>query len=250
MSKVIVITGAGSGFGRALARRFAADGDEVVLLGRTLCKLQAVASELGGRAVAHACDVGSPASVRAAFAAIAERRPQIDVLVNNAAIFTPSAVAEASDEHILELIATNLTGAMLCTRAALKMMRRGGHIISVSSESVDVPFPHLAVYQSTKAGLERFTLTLHRELQPLGIRATVLRAGQMQEEDPAERSMTLAGDPKAWASFMEASKDYGLNLAGRPSTSYESAAGLVRALVDLPADMSIQTVLMDARATT
>ncbi|HKT54541.1 MAG TPA: SDR family oxidoreductase [Caulobacteraceae bacterium] len=250
MTKVIVITGAGSGLGRALARRFAADGEQVVLLGRTLSKLQAVAGEIGDRAMAIACDVGSPASVRTAFAAIAERHPQIDVLINNAAIFTPSAVVEASDDHILDLIATNLTGAMLCTRSALNMMRRGGHIISISSESVDVPFPHLAVYQSTKAGLERFTLTLHRELQPAGIRATILRAGQMEEENPAERSTTLVGDPRAWAAFIEASKDYALNLTGRPSTTYGSAAQLVRTLVDLPADMNVQTILMDARATT
>ncbi|HEY8385287.1 MAG TPA: SDR family NAD(P)-dependent oxidoreductase, partial [Porticoccaceae bacterium] len=75
MSKVIVITGAGVGLGRALARRFAADGDTVVLLGRTLSKVEAVAAEIGDRAMAVGCDVASPDSVRAAFAEIAKRHP-------------------------------------------------------------------------------------------------------------------------------------------------------------------------------
>ena len=68
MSKVIVITGAGVGLGRALARRFAADGETVVLLGRTAAKVEAAAQEIGERAMAVACDVASPDSVRAAFA--------------------------------------------------------------------------------------------------------------------------------------------------------------------------------------
>ena len=84
MSKIIVITGAGKGLGRALARRFAADGEQVVLLGRTLATLEKVAAEIGPRAMPIACDVGSADSVRAAFAAIAKRHPTFHVLINNA----------------------------------------------------------------------------------------------------------------------------------------------------------------------
>ena len=157
MSKVIVITGAGVGLGRALARRFAADGETVVLLGRTAAKVEAAAQEIGERAIAVACDVASPTSVRAAFARIAERHPHIDVLINNAAIFEPFEIVNATDEQILNTIATNLAGPMLCARSAIPMMRRDSHIINVSSESVDLPFPHLSVYQSSKAGLERFS---------------------------------------------------------------------------------------------
>ena len=80
MGKTIVITGAGVGLGRALARRFAKEGETVILLGRTLSKVQAVADELGEPAFAVQCDVGVPDSVRTAFAAIAERHPKIDVL--------------------------------------------------------------------------------------------------------------------------------------------------------------------------
>jgi NAD(P)-dependent dehydrogenase (short-subunit alcohol dehydrogenase family) len=112
LPKVIVITGAGLGLGRALAKRFAADGDSVVLLGRTASKVEAAAAELGERAMAVGCDVSSADAVRAAFARIAERHPRIDVLINNAGIFEPSPIAEASDEHILKIIGTNLIGSI------------------------------------------------------------------------------------------------------------------------------------------
>src|SRR5579862_126312 len=98
------------GLGRALARRFAADGHHVVLLARTLAKVQEAAAELGDRAMAVACDVGLPDSVRAAFAAIAKRHPRIDVLINNAAVYEPFLIAEARDDQILNSVATNLTG--------------------------------------------------------------------------------------------------------------------------------------------
>ena len=158
MPKVIVITGAGVGLGRALARRFAADGETVVLLGRTLAKVEAAAAEIGERAMAAACDVGSPDSVRAAFAAIATRHPRIDVLINNAALFEPFLIAEASDAQLLDIVGTNLTGPMLCARAAIPMMGRGGHIINVSSESVGYGLPpddRVSKFQSRSGALLR-----------------------------------------------------------------------------------------------
>ena len=95
--KVIVITGANGGLGRALAQRLAGEGDKVVLLGRSLEKVQEVASAIGANAMAVACEVTSPDSVKAAFAEIAKVHPKIDVLINNAAIFQPSPIEEASD---------------------------------------------------------------------------------------------------------------------------------------------------------
>src|SRR5579883_1310600 len=106
MSKVIIITGAGVGLGRALARRFAADGDTVVLLGRTASKVEKLAGELGSRAMAVGCDVSSPESVRNAFAAIALRYPRIDVLINCAAVYQPVPIVEAADEQILGMLNT------------------------------------------------------------------------------------------------------------------------------------------------
>jgi meso-butanediol dehydrogenase/(S,S)-butanediol dehydrogenase/diacetyl reductase len=242
LSKTIVITGAGVGLGRALARRFAADGESVVLLGRTPAKVEAVAAEIGARAMAVGCDVSSPKSVVAAFAAIAARHPRIDALINNAAVYEPFLVAEARDEQILRIIATNLTGPILCARSAIPMMGSGGSIINVSSESVELPFPHLSLYQSSKAGLERFSQALERELEPAGIRVSTVRAGQMMDADK-----TWDIDPKAAARFAQAALEAGLNLRERPISRVTSVTDIFRALIDLPADLHATSVVLRAR---
>ncbi len=242
MSKVIVITGAGVGLGRALAREFVADGDRVVLLGRTAAKVEAVAEELGERAMAIGCDVSSPEAVRTAFAAIAERHSGIDVLINNAAIFEPFKIANASDEQILNTITTNLGGAMLCARAALPVMGRGGHIINVSSESVVVPLPHLSVYQSSKAGLEQFSTCLSREVEPDGIRVSCVRAGAMYEE-----GKTWDVEMQAKIDFHQAAVAAGINPAERPISQFSSVTGIFRMLIDLPADVQVAHINLHAR---
>ncbi len=243
MAKVIVITGAGVGLGRALARRFAADGESVVLLGRNADKVQKVASEIGERALALGCDVGVPDSVRAAFARIAERHPRIDVLINNAAVYEPFLIAEASDDQILGNVATNLVGPILCARSAIPMMGKGSHIINVSSESVGMLFPHLVMYQSSKAGLERFSQGLHHELEPKGIRVTTVRAGQMMEA-----GKTWNVDPQAAMRFAQAAMAAGVNLRERPISQYTSVTNVFRAVIDLPPDLHTQTVYLHARA--
>lgn len=243
MSKIIVITGAGFGLGRALARRFVADGETVVLLGRTPAKVEKVAAELGNRAMALACDVSSPDSVRAAFSAIAKRHPRIDVLINNAAVYEPFLVAEATDDQILKTLTTNLAGPMFCARAAIPMMGRGGHIINVSSESVELPFPHLIVYQSSKAGVERFSQGLQRELEASGIRVTAVRAGSMMD---AEKTWDI--DPAVAARFAQAAMAAGLNLRERPISQYASVTNVFRALIDLPPDVHALSVALQGRA--
>jgi len=243
MSKVIVITGAGVGLGRALARRFAADGDNVVLLGRTLEKVQVAAQEIGERALAVHCDVSSPGSVRAAFAEIAQHHPRIDVLINNAAVYEPFLIGEASDEQILQPLLTNLAGAVLCARAAIALMQRGSHIIQVSSESVDLlHLPHMIMYQCSKAGLERFSAGLQRELEPSGIRVTTVRAGAMYEE-----GKTFNADMNALVRFHKAAAEAGIHLRERPISHFRSATQVFRALIDLPEDLQALTVTLAAR---
>jgi NAD(P)-dependent dehydrogenase (short-subunit alcohol dehydrogenase family) len=245
VSKVIVITGAGDGLGRTLARSFAGDGHSVVLVGRTAAKVEAVAAELGGQAMALACDVSNPDQVRATFAKIAERHPKIDVLINSAAIFTPAVIAEASDDHILSTIGINLTGAMFCARAAIGMMQAGGHIINVTSESVELPFAHLVAYQASKAGLERFSLGLARELEGAGIRVTIVRAGQMYDE-----TKTSPWPPEVAIRFLQANIERGIDVRTRPITHYNSLLGVFRTLVDLPPDVHVSNVQVQARTAT
>ena len=239
LSKVIVITGAGQGLGRALARRFASDGEQVVVLGRTAAKIEAVAAEIGAPAMAVTCDVTSPDSVRKAFATIAERHPKIDVLINNAAVYHPFQIQEATDKDIDEIIAANLNGPIYCVRAAVSMMERGGHIINVSSESVGMVFPHLSLYQASKAGLERFSQSMYQELQPQGIRVTCVRAGMMME-DGKQNSF----DPERAMRFAQAAYAVGLKLAESPISNVNSITGIFRLLIDSPPDMTVETVAL------
>lgn len=240
--KVIAITGANGGLGRALAQFFAEGGDNVVLLGRKFDKVKEVADAIGERALAVACDVGVPASVRAAFETIAKTHPKIDVLINNAAIFQPFTIEEASDDQIMGAVLANLAGPILCARSAIPMLNRGGHIINISSESVVVPFPHLGVYQATKAGVECFAEHLHRELEDKGIRVSVVRAGQMYGP-----GMSVEMEPAAAQRFgMEAMKR-GLNLRERGITQYQSTLNVFRTLVDLPGDIHVGMVQYQSR---
>jgi meso-butanediol dehydrogenase/(S,S)-butanediol dehydrogenase/diacetyl reductase len=241
LARTIVITGAGAGLGRALARRFASVGEIVVLLGRTLAKVEKVATEIGGHAVA--CDVASPDSVRAAFATIGERFDKIDVLINNAAVFEPFELANATDAQIMQTAAINLCGPMLCVRSALPLLGPGGHIVNVSSESVALPFPHLLVYQATKAGIERFSEGLERELAGDRIRVTCVRAGQMMDSD----STALAISPEVAMRFAQAAMANGLNLRERPISQYGSVTDAFVAVVNMPADIHMGLVTLSAR---
>lgn len=237
MGKVIAITGAGAGLGRALARRFHADGDTVYLIARTLSKLQAVTDALGENAYPLQCDIGSPDAVRAAFAEIAERHGKLDVLINNAAMIDYATLAQASDEHIIGVVNTNLLGTLLCSRAAINLMEPGGHIINVSSEAVDSPYPHHVVYQATKGGIETMSRHLQDEVRPHGLRISVVRAGPMADEDKV-----MQASPEAVQGFYAACVERGIDLSTTAVAHFDSVLWVFRTLIDMPADMHVDTV--------
>jgi 3-oxoacyl-[acyl-carrier protein] reductase len=242
MEKCIVVTGAATGLGRALARRLARDGNLLVLLGRTRSSLDALAAELGPRAEAIVCNVASSDSVRSAFADLAGRRPKIDVLINNAAIYKPFFVKDATDAQISDAMMTNFAGPIYCSRAVIPMMQRGGHIINISSETVTLPHAMFSLYQSSKAGLERFTDALHAELEPDGIRVTLARAGQMMDSDSKRPA-----DGELARRFAEENFKRGIDLRARPISSFNSVAEVLRGLVYLPADVNIPLISLEAR---
>lgn len=240
MGKTIIITGAGDGLGRALARRFAKDKETVILLGRTMSKVQAVADEIGAPHFALECDVANPDSVRAAFKAIAEKYPKIDVLINNAAVYEPFTLAEATDAQIAAQVNINLAGPIYCAREALPLLRGGGHIINVSSETVSIRMPMLWLYAGTKTALELMSDMWSRELEAEGVRVTVVQAGMMMDETktgsswPQDVSMRFG---------MENAK-VGINLRERPISHYNSATTAFRAILDAPADLHMQMVVL------
>ena len=240
--KVVVITGANGGLGQALARSLVADGEKVVLLGRSLAKVKEVADEIGGEALPVECDVSSPDSVRAAFAAIASAHRRIDVLINNAATFAPYLIEEASDEQILGSVLTNLAGPMLTARSAIPLLDGGGLIINISSESIDSRLPHMIGYQSTKAGVENLGRHLHAELKDRGIRVTTVRAGAMV--GPGQTPQ-VAGD--AGLRFFQEAIKRGANPMDGGLTQYSSTLQTFRTIINAPADLHFGLVTLEAR---
>ena len=165
MTRIALVTGAGSGIGRAASVALAGAGFTVVVAGRRQAPLEATAAETGSGAVAVTSDVRDPASVAALFAEIDARFGRLDLLFNNAGVGAPAVPLEdLAFEQWTTVVETNLTGAFLCTQAAFGIMKRqsprGGRIINNGSISASVPRPHSAPYTATKhaiTGLTRST---------------------------------------------------------------------------------------------
>ncbi len=238
-----MITGAGDGLGRALSRRFARDGETVILLGRTLAKVQAVAEEIGAPHFAIECDVANPDSVRAAFATIRSSHSKIDVLINNAAVYEPFSLSEVRDDQVFDQININLAGPIFCAREALPLLRGGGHIINVSSESAYLKMPMLWLYAGTKQGLELVSDMWAHELQPDGVRVTILRAGQMYDETKTASKW----DPEVSMRFAQANAAVGIHMRERGVSHYNSVTDAFRCVIDMPADVHIGLVTLSAR---
>jgi 3-oxoacyl-[acyl-carrier protein] reductase len=122
-------------------------------------------------------------------------------------------------------------------------MDKGGYIINVTSESVALEFPMLSLYMSTKTGLERFSQSLHKELDPAGIRVSVVRAGPMYEEGKTQPTW----DPEAAQMFYKLCLASGINMMERGISQAASVTDVFRALLDLPDDVRITHVSLEGR---
>jgi len=166
-NKVAIVTGAGTGVGKAAALALLREGYAVSLAGRRVDLLEAAAAEgriSGSKALVVQTDVGSPESVRALFAKTKEAFGRLDVLFNNAGIGAPAmSLEELSYEQWKAVVDINLTGAFLCTQEAFRMMKsqdpRGGRIINNGSLSAHTPRPGSVAYTSTKHGMTGLTKT-------------------------------------------------------------------------------------------
>ena len=163
ITKVALVTGAGSGVGRPAALALAREGYAVVLAGRRKEMLEAVALEAkGARTLAVPSDVGDPAAVRELFARAKREFGRLDVLFNNAGIGAPPVPLEdLTFEQWKAVVDVNLTGAFLCTQEAFRLMKeqnpRGGRIINNGSISAHAPRPNSAPYTATKHAVTGLT---------------------------------------------------------------------------------------------
>jgi NAD(P)-dependent dehydrogenase (short-subunit alcohol dehydrogenase family) len=160
--KIALVTGAGSGIGRAVALGLASVGYAVVLAGRRLPQLEKVAKEAGSGVVSISADVTDRASVDALFERIEKDFGRLDLLFNNAGVSAPpSPLEDLPFEQWRSVVDTNLTGAFLCTQAAFRLMKaqqpRGGRIINNGSVSATAPRPHLIAYTASKHAVTGLT---------------------------------------------------------------------------------------------
>jgi meso-butanediol dehydrogenase/(S,S)-butanediol dehydrogenase/diacetyl reductase len=185
--RTAIVTGAGRGIGRAIARAFAAEGAEVLVLGRTRAALDdtvAAIDAAGHSAWAQSCDVRDDSQVDAVVAAAHERWGRVDVLANNAGIDDDTPFLEVDRGRWRDVLETNLTGTFTMAQAVARVMARTGggsivHNASIDASGGDGPF---AAYNASKAGLLGLSRTMALELAPHGIRSNCVSPGFTQTE--------------------------------------------------------------------
>ena len=181
--KVVLITGASSGFGEDAARLFAKEGCKVVLAARRLERLQALVAEIqsgGGEAMAIPVDVSESAEIDLMVQTALDIYRKIDILFNNAGFGAMDWFEKLTPErHIETLVRVNLTGTMLVTHAVLPDMleRRSGHIINMASVAGLIASPLITTYSASKYGVRAFTDALRREIAPFGIKVSGIYPG-------------------------------------------------------------------------
>jgi NAD(P)-dependent dehydrogenase (short-subunit alcohol dehydrogenase family) len=188
--KVAVVTGAGSGIGRAVALALLREGYAVALAGRRPDTLAETAARAGAdrtRALAVPADVTDPASVRALFEKVRDAFGRLDLLFNNAGTGAPAVpIEELPVEEWRRVIEVNLTGAFLCSREAVRLMKaqtpRGGRIINNGSISAHTPRPHSAAYTAAKHAITGLTKSTALDGRPYDIACGQIDVGNAETE--------------------------------------------------------------------
>ncbi|MES2121413.1 MAG: SDR family NAD(P)-dependent oxidoreductase [Chlamydiota bacterium] len=177
---LIVITGASSGIGKAVALRFAKEGHPLALVARRMDRLESLQKELQGTARLYKADVRSSDEIFAVFAQIEKEMGPIDLLINNAgAGYGMEPAHETRLTEWQQCVDTNINGLLYCTRAALPAMvkRNRGHIINLGSIAGTYPYPGGNVYGATKAFVHQFSLNLRADLLGTNIRVSCIEPG-------------------------------------------------------------------------
>jgi NAD(P)-dependent dehydrogenase (short-subunit alcohol dehydrogenase family) len=182
-----MITGAGSGVGRAVANALSAGGWKLVLVGRKRETLDETAKGLKTESLVVTADVGDPAQVKNVFAQIKSKFGRLDLLFNNAGMGTPAIpIEDLSFEQWQAVVGVNLTGAFLCTQEAVRMMKaqspKGGRIINNGSISADRPRPLSAPYTDTKHAITGLTKSTILDGRPVDITAGQIDIGNAATE--------------------------------------------------------------------
>lgn len=212
-STTVLVTGAGSGIGRAIALAFADEGARVVVTGRTHTPLEALASTDPDHLVPVIADVTERSDARRAVE-IANARGDFAVLVNNAGAFTAGPIGSVSSESVQQLLDTNIAGVTQMTQAALEpLVARNGAIVNISSAAGRRATPGAAVYAASKAAVESLTTSLAVELAQLGVRVNAIAPGPIKTPILERAGMSPEQAEAAWDVFVA---QVPLGRAGQP----------------------------------
>ncbi|TXI00522.1 MAG: SDR family oxidoreductase [Rhizobium sp.] len=238
---IALVTGGGTGIGRAIAKALGAAGFTVVISGRRADVLERTASELAGETAAEflavAADVSDPGSVRGLFDAIASRYGRLDLLVNNAGMGLPAVpMEELSFEQWSAILGANLTGAFLCTQQAFRLMKaqvpQGGRIINNGSISATTPRPHSAPYTATKHAITGLTKSTALDGRPFDIACGQIDIGNAATDMTARMS----------GGVLQANGE----TAAEPTISAEHVARAVIYMATLPLDANVLSLTVMA----
>jgi NAD(P)-dependent dehydrogenase (short-subunit alcohol dehydrogenase family) len=238
VSPIALVTGGGTGIGKAAGIALARAGFTVVLSGRRREPLQAAAAEAGSGALALECDVRDPTSISALFAEVEARFGRLDLLFNNAGVAAPSVPLEELElERWQAVIETNLTGAFLCTQHAFRIMKRqsprGGRIINNGSISSSVPRPLSAPYTAAKHAVTGLTRSTSLDGRPYDIACGQIDIGNAATEltEPMRTTGVLQTDG---------------TLRQEPTIDVTHVARAIVYMATLPLDANVQFITVMA----
>ncbi len=179
--KVALVTGGGTGIGKAIAKSLLEEGCKVIIVGRRKEKLDEAASELGGNINTMVCDVTEEEQVANIFRQISSEYGRLDILINNAGMAAKAKAHELKYDTWKKVINVNLNGAFLCSREAMKLMveQNAGRILNIGSISGQMSRPENAPYTASKFGLEGLTRALALDGRDHGIAVSILHPGNV-----------------------------------------------------------------------
>jgi NAD(P)-dependent dehydrogenase (short-subunit alcohol dehydrogenase family) len=238
-ARIAIVTGAGTGIGRAATLALLGDGWHVALAGRRRAPLETTASGSGAaeRTLVVPTDVADPEAVRALFGAVRQRFGRLDLLFNNAGTNVPGVPFEdLAFEQWRSVVDVNLTGMFLCAQEAFRMMKaqdpRGGRIVNNGSLSAHVPRPHSAAYTATKHAVTGLTKSIALDGRPCDITCSQIDVGNARTDLTARMAKGVAqADGR---------------IAAEPVMDVEHVGRMVAHVAGLPRDVSVPFVTIMA----